>query len=59
VVRALEVNKVRFIARSVWLDYPLNDSDRGDPLEPLRIYVRSHYHFVRQFGNEEVWERTP
>jgi hypothetical protein len=59
VVRALETNKVHFIVRSVWLDYPLNESDRGDHLEPLRIYVRSHYHFVRQFGNEEVWERTP
>jgi hypothetical protein len=61
VVGSLEKYRVRFVMWSAWLDVPRNPG--GDPAElaVLRAYLRTHYHPVRGFADddEEVWERSP
>ena len=65
VVEALERSQARFVLWGLWLDTPYCNPDRQfDPrrLAPLRNYLRTHYHLVRNFGDpdyDQVWERNP
>jgi hypothetical protein len=64
-IASLELRRVRYVLWSVWLDVPFPDRPgRFDAahLEPLREYLKAHYHLVRNFGEpdyEQVWERKP
>jgi hypothetical protein len=65
VIEALERSRARFVLWGIWLDTPFDNHDRQfDPrhLAPIRDYLRTHYHLVRNFGEpeyEQVWERNP
>jgi hypothetical protein len=62
VVASLQKHQVRYVLWGLWLDVPLNYPFNNSRLEPIRVYLRSHYHIVRGFGEpnyEEVWERNP
>ena len=61
VVDSLEKHTVRFVFWSVWLDIPDDQHREGDHLQPLRAYLREHYHVVKLFPDddyEQVWERN-
>lgn len=68
VLDALERHRVPWVLWSLWLDVP-KPRARGtqDPnfdagrLEPIRAYLRHHYHPVQAFADdafEQVWERN-
>jgi hypothetical protein len=61
VIDGLDKRRVQFVLWSVWLDVPLHPQRGGDPLPPLRKYLKDHYHVVGIFGEpdyEQVWERN-
>ena len=65
VVEALERSQARFVLWAIWLDTPRFDSEKHfntAHLAPIRDYLRTHYHLVRNYGDpdyEQVWERNP
>jgi hypothetical protein len=58
-VRQIEQRQVKFIMWSPqWADSNHAETPSSDHLEPLRIYLRSHYARVHVFSNQdEIWER--
>jgi len=59
-IEMLEEHRVRFVMWSAWLDVPRHPGADGSAA-PLRVYLRAHYHPVREFDDQyaEVWERNP
>ncbi len=63
-ISSLEQRRVKYVLWSVWLDLPYPDrpgSFDAARLGPLRTYLRTHYHLVKNFGDpdyEQVWERN-
>ena len=57
-IEMLEKHQVQFVMWSAWLDAPRHPGDDGTA-GPLRVYLRAHYHPVRDFDDQyaEVWER--
>jgi len=59
VVQALETHHVRLVLWSLDIDIPRGLSPASDHLHPLRAYLQSHYHVVKNFADgEQVWERN-
>jgi hypothetical protein len=58
-IEMLEKHQVRFVMWSAWLDVPRHPGADGSAA-PLRLYLRAHYHPVREFDDQyaEVWERN-
>jgi len=58
-VRQIEQRQVKYIMWSPqWADSNHAETPSSDHLEPLRIYLRSHYARVHVFSNQdEIWER--
>jgi len=65
VVASLETSHVRYVLWSVWLDFPYPGRAQqfdAAALSPIRDYLHTHYHLIRNFGDpdyEQVWERNP
>jgi len=65
VVASLETSQVRYVLWSVWLDVPYPGRPQqfdAARLSPIREYLHTRYHLVRNFGDpdyEQVWERNP
>jgi len=65
VAEALERSRARFVVWGLWLDTPRHDPEKQFAprrLTPIREYLRTHYHLVRNFGDpdyEQVWQRNP
>ena len=56
VMESLENHHVRFVSWYRGLDIP---DGEGNHLAPLNLYLRSHYHVVETFANEDkIWERN-
>ena len=56
VVESLENHQVRFVSWYRGLDIP---DGEGNHLAPISLYLRSHYHVVETFANEDkIWERN-
>jgi hypothetical protein len=56
VVESLENHQVRFVSWYRGLDIP---DGEGNHLDPIKLYLRSHYHVAATFANEDkIWERN-
>jgi hypothetical protein len=56
VVESLENHRVRFVSWYRGLDIP---DGEGNHLDPINLYLRSHYHVVETFANgDKIWERN-
>jgi hypothetical protein len=59
VIQGLETHHVKYALWSTDLDMPPARFGGKNNLAPLRHYLKSHYHFVRAFGDGgSVWERN-
>jgi len=58
-IAMLEEHQVHWVMWSAWLDVPRHPGADGSAA-PLRLYLREHYHPVREFDDQyaEVWERN-
>lgn len=55
----LQEHRVRFVVWYRGLDQTVPGDRSGDHLEPLRHYLRSHYHIAETFANyDEIWEEN-
>jgi hypothetical protein len=59
-VEMLERHHVQWVMWSAWLDIVRSPGADGSAERPLRNYLRSHYHPVKDFADqfEEAWERN-
>ncbi len=59
-VEMLEKYHVHWVMWSAWLDVPRSPGSDGSAERPLRMYLRSRYHPVKDFDDqlEEAWERN-
>jgi hypothetical protein len=60
VIEMLEKYKVHWVMWSAWLDVPASPGADGSAEHDLRVYLRAHYHPVKEFDDqlEEAWERN-
>ena len=59
-MQGLEKFKVRFVSWYSGLDrVRAAGYDPGDHLDPIRLYLRQHYHVAQTFSNgDQIWERN-
>ena len=60
-VQALEKHQVRFVSWYSGLDHEAEAvlHPAGDHLDPMRGYLREHYHVAEMFSNgDQIWERN-
>jgi len=61
VVEGLESRRVPYVVWPLWLDSWYYHNPVFDHLDPLRAYLRHHYHVVKTFENydyDQIWKRN-
>ena len=61
VVEGLESRRVPYVVWPLWLDSWYYHNPAFDHLDPLRAYLRHHYHVVKTFENydyDQIWKRN-
>jgi hypothetical protein len=59
IVEGLEKHRVRYALMDLESDLPYDVPLSADNLAPLREYLRTHYHVVKEFPNfDQMWERN-